>query len=540
MARSRRRSCSATAATCARSGLRPSAGVHLFHYAADLARSPDGQWWVVDDRTQAPSGSGYALSRTGSSCRVSSRRSSATCGCSTSRRSSTPCATPAAAVAPRGDGPPLIALLTRGRTTGPTSSTRCWRATSASRSSGQRPRGARRQAVAQVSGRARARARAAAAAGRRLLRSARTARRVGPRRSRPDRLRAPRQRAAGQCARCRRARVRGLLGYLPSLAERLLGEPLLLPSVATWWLGEPAAFADAWERLDKLMIAAGPGERRAVVVRCRPAAGRARRAPRPHREAAAALRGAGVGARVAGPGARPRCRQCIGRAERTPARRTVGLRVFAVATPGGYRVMPGGLTRVAGDGDTRVVAMQRGGWSKDTWVLSQGPVNASFTLLATTVGEGDLASATEKVSSRAAENLFWLGRYGERCEAAARLRLALSRLLDGSAAAGDAPRPGARAGRCVRAARRRAGRRRRRHCCARRRTRGRPCGRTRPSRAGRVPAPRPDVGRPLEDAEPPAVGPGVSPRPLSMPLALAAPRPRGDRDDDARASCSTA
>src|SRR5690606_7493987 len=42
-------------------GIRPPGGVHLFHYAADLARSPDGRWWVVGDRTQAPSGSGYAL-----------------------------------------------------------------------------------------------------------------------------------------------------------------------------------------------------------------------------------------------------------------------------------------------------------------------------------------------------------------------------------------------------------------------------------------------------------------------------------------------
>ena len=39
-------------------GIRPPGGVHLFHYAADLARSPDGHWWVVSDRTQAPSGAG--------------------------------------------------------------------------------------------------------------------------------------------------------------------------------------------------------------------------------------------------------------------------------------------------------------------------------------------------------------------------------------------------------------------------------------------------------------------------------------------------
>ncbi len=42
-------------------GIRPPGGVHLFQYAADLGRSPDGRWWVVADRTQAPSGAGYAL-----------------------------------------------------------------------------------------------------------------------------------------------------------------------------------------------------------------------------------------------------------------------------------------------------------------------------------------------------------------------------------------------------------------------------------------------------------------------------------------------
>jgi uncharacterized circularly permuted ATP-grasp superfamily protein len=40
----------------------PAAGDTYLHlYAADLARSPDGRWWVIADRTQAPSGAGYAL-----------------------------------------------------------------------------------------------------------------------------------------------------------------------------------------------------------------------------------------------------------------------------------------------------------------------------------------------------------------------------------------------------------------------------------------------------------------------------------------------
>jgi uncharacterized circularly permuted ATP-grasp superfamily protein len=42
-------------------GIKPKGGVWLHNYAVDLARSPDGQWWVIADRTQAPSGAGYAL-----------------------------------------------------------------------------------------------------------------------------------------------------------------------------------------------------------------------------------------------------------------------------------------------------------------------------------------------------------------------------------------------------------------------------------------------------------------------------------------------
>ena len=42
-------------------GVRPPGDTWLHLYAADLARSPDGRWWVIADRTQAPSGAGYAL-----------------------------------------------------------------------------------------------------------------------------------------------------------------------------------------------------------------------------------------------------------------------------------------------------------------------------------------------------------------------------------------------------------------------------------------------------------------------------------------------
>jgi len=42
-------------------GIVPRGGNWLHVYAADLARAPDGRWWLLADRTQAPSGAGYAL-----------------------------------------------------------------------------------------------------------------------------------------------------------------------------------------------------------------------------------------------------------------------------------------------------------------------------------------------------------------------------------------------------------------------------------------------------------------------------------------------
>ena len=148
-----------------------------------------------------------------------------------------------------------------------------------------------------------------------------------------------------------------------------------MPSVATWWCGEPAALADV------IGEARSPRDQGAPIpqMRVEPMFGedldeRGRRAsPRCSRARPHDVRRAGAGAAVAGAGLRPRAsRGCCARA--------IGLRVYACASPNGYVVMPGGLTRVASAADARVISMQRGGSSKDTWVLAAGPVS-TFSLL---------------------------------------------------------------------------------------------------------------------------------------------------------------
>lgn len=424
-------------------GIRPPGGVHLFHYAADLARSPDGRWWVVRDRTQAPSGAGYALENRLIVARVFPElfrdlRVQHLASFFAAMRESL------LHWAPRqgpGDGTPLVALLTPG----PYNETYFEHALLA-----------RYLGFALVEG-----SDLTVRDGCVWMKTIEGLQRVHAILRRQDddycdplELRSDSALGVPGLTECARrgsvliANTLGsgviesgaLLGYLPSLSEQLLGEPLKLPSVATWWLGEPAAFEDAWARLDHLLIkplersAREPAVYGADLDAQERARLKARVAARPQRYVAQEW------VRVSQAPVLERAAH--GRGRESLAARTVGLRVFAVATPDGYRVMPGGLTRVAGDEAPRVIAMQRGGRSKDTWVLSDAPVNAAFSLLSTTVTPAGLVSSRANVPSRTAENLFWFGRYGERCDAAIRLlRVAIDGLLEegADAAGGVAP-----------------------------------------------------------------------------------------------------
>ena len=120
--------------------------------------------------------------------------------------------------------------------------------------------------------------------------------------------------------------------------------------------------------------------------------------------------------------------------------RAIVVRAFSAASADGqgWSVMPGGLTRVAGDTASSVVSTQSGGGSKDTWILSDGPV-APVSLLAPAGSAVAVDRAPKDLSSRVADNLFWLGRYAERCENLVRVfRAATSRLVE-AASIEDAP-----------------------------------------------------------------------------------------------------
>jgi uncharacterized circularly permuted ATP-grasp superfamily protein/uncharacterized alpha-E superfamily protein len=201
------------------------------------------------------------------------------------------------------------------------------------------------------------------------------------------------------------------LGFLPRIAQRLLGEKLLLPSVATWWCGEKPALEYVVANLDRLVIKPTYPNQRFEPVFGRSLEGEARKRviqrlrSRPYAYVAQEHL-----ALSQTPIWRPH--GALGFAATA-----VSLRMYAIAGPSGTRVMPGGLARVASDTAVDVVSTQRGGGSKDIWVLpdsKEDPVAVNTRSPSSRVRHDD-------IPSRLVENLYWFGRYTARCEDKARL-----------------------------------------------------------------------------------------------------------------------
>jgi len=199
----------------------------------------------------------------------------------------------------------------------------------------------------------------------------------------------------------------GLMAFLPRLAKQLLGQQLRLPSVATWWCGQPLELDYVLANLATLVL-------RPVNRGSRPvfgdqldekqlAAWRERIKARPHQY---------IGQERLMPSSAPTLND--GRLE---PRQGV-LRTFLAADQESFVVMPGGLTRVGGTPESRIVSNQAGAISKDTWVLASEPEQV-VTLLPQ--GKAAFTPVQETLPGLAAENLFWLARYAERAEDMIRL-----------------------------------------------------------------------------------------------------------------------
>lgn len=399
--------------------LRPLVGVpvpahsYLHMVAIDLARSPDGQWWVLADRTQAPSGSGYALeNRTIVSDLLPELfRSSNVLRLAPFFRAQRDALTSMAAK----DNPRIVLL-----TPGPHNETYFEQSYLAKYLGFTLVEGAdltvrdRCVFIKTVGG---------------LEQVDVILRRVDDDFCDPLELRGNSLLGVSglvDAVVAGNVKVANALGsgliesaaimpFLPGLSRHLLGEELKLPSVATWWCGQPKALEWVINHVDSLVVkpafpalgkepvfgAELSGEEKQQFL--------ARLRAHPHEYAAqeqVALSTAPVWE------------------DEQLHSRSVVLRTYVLHTGNGWMAIPGGLVRVA-EANGSVVSMQRGGHSKDAWVLSDKPVDA-FSLLRPRDEPLQLRRVSRVVPSRVADNTFWLGRYVERAENIARILRSLT------------------------------------------------------------------------------------------------------------------
>jgi uncharacterized circularly permuted ATP-grasp superfamily protein/uncharacterized alpha-E superfamily protein len=205
----------------------------------------------------------------------------------------------------------------------------------------------------------------------------------------------------------------GLMAFLPRLAKHFLGQELRLPSVATWWCGQAMERDYVLANLHKLVLR--PAHRMGgehsvfgnLLSREELATWRDRIRARPTHY---------VGQELQTPSFAPALNS--GQLEPRP---TV-LRSFLVASQDTWVVMPGGLTRVGNTPDSRIVSSQAGAVSKDTWVLASEP-EATESMQAQALPV--FPESHETLPGVAAENLFWAARYAERAESMIRLLRAI-------------------------------------------------------------------------------------------------------------------
>ncbi len=395
-------------------------GVHLHLSAIDLARGPDGCWWALDDRMQAPSGIGYALENRAIISRLLPQEFRAlqvhrpNPFFAALRQTLTELA-PSATMWPR------IVLLTPGA-----HSPAHYEHALLARflgftlvEGGDLTVRDQRVLLKTVEG---------------LQRVDVILRRVNDAMCDPLELRedsllgVPGLMQAARAGNVLLANALGsaaaetpaLLPTLPLLCRHLLGEDLLLPSTETWWCGEAAEKNHVLNNLDSLII------KRAFPTRRRETNSGSELSPeeqdrlraqiqrRPHQFVAQTpvpLSHAPVWSQ--------------GRFEARP----IVLRIYVAARGDSYVALPGGLTKVSPSSSNPVSGLQFAGGSKDTWILgSETSYRAEEPMrIETRPAERMLTGAP----SRIADNLFWLGRYSERLEHTAHLiRAVASRLLD--------------------------------------------------------------------------------------------------------------
>lgn len=218
--------------------------------------------------------------------------------------------------------------------------------------------------------------------------------------------------------------TQALMAFIPHLSRVMLGAPLRIPNVATWWCGQPKELAHVQANAGQMMI--GPArDTRMPYESGRPYA---------------------VGGEMRGTETVEFAEWLVQNADDLVAKemvhlsttpvyqdgelvpRPMSLRVFLARTAQGWQVMPGGLARIGAKADSAAISLRDGGTVADVWIAAKQPVEQ-----VSLVDQGDTLFERAKpgaLPAQAADNLFWLGRYVERTEGLIRLLRAYNSRLD--------------------------------------------------------------------------------------------------------------
>jgi len=390
-------------------GVRPASGHFLHFLAFDLGRGPNGQWWVLEDRVQAPSGAGFALENRVATARVFSDYYSEAhihrlAGFFRRFRESLNLM--------RGGDENGIAILSPG----PMTDTYYEHAYIA-----------RYLGMGLLEGED-----LSVENGRVMVRSVSGNRPISVLWRRLDSTfadplefdGASRLGTPGLAGAVRQGNIsmvnalgagaleaKALFAFLPRICEALLGQPLAMPNVATWWCGSEMERRHVAATAERMVINPAVPPLRFAGRSAHPAFG---------------IGDAGCQFILTPENGRHFVGQEAVTLSTTPSwedgrllPRPLSLRVYLARTADGWIAMPGGFARIGHSNDPKAVAMQQGGAVADVWVVSDRKVSTE-TMLAPPTGPY-VRPRQGALPSRAADNLFWLGRYVERAESTMRL-----------------------------------------------------------------------------------------------------------------------
>jgi uncharacterized alpha-E superfamily protein len=207
----------------------------------------------------------------------------------------------------------------------------------------------------------------------------------------------------------------GLVPFLPAIAKHFWNKELIMPSIATWWCGQPKEMQYVIDNIRSLVI---------------------KRIFRNEAGTRATIDGASLTA--------DKVKELVTQIKAQPHLYTGQekinfsstpswvegkikpchslFRSFLVSHNNSYIAMPGGLTRTSAAEDNFLISNQLGGISKDTWVIAAGEEQEQPVLLQLKTDTAVYAPQKRSLPSHTAENLFWVGRYTERVIYNARLQ----------------------------------------------------------------------------------------------------------------------